>query len=83
VIDGERGVEILHQIVLHRMDALLDGDVLTTSLIGVCVADALRKGESPKTIAWQLYDGLPSDSAWENHVRDQVIEAVEGYEEAA
>jgi hypothetical protein len=81
MVDGERGSAILAQVVAHKMDALFDGDALTASLIGACFAEALRKDESPKQVAWELWAGLPDDFSWNGGLRDRVIEAIDEFEE--
>lgn len=82
MIDGEKGEAIFDQVIAHRMDAVIDGDSITASLIGACIADALRKGETPRSVARGLYDGLPDDMDWEDGIRETVEAAIEQYEEA-
>ncbi len=81
MIEGEYGRAILTNVVAHQFDALIDGDSITVSLLGACLADALRKGETPREIAMGLWKSLPSDEEWENGLRDTVVAAIDEYEE--
>lgn len=81
MIDGEAGPAILSTVAALQMDALMgEGDSITTTMIGACIADALRKGETPRDVAQGLLDGLPTDRQWET-MRGRVTEALEQLEE--
>lgn len=81
MIEGERGQAIFDQVIAQRMDALLDGDQLSATLLGACIADALRKGETPREIALRLWEGLPDDDAWATGMREKIETAIEQFEE--
>lgn len=81
MIDGEAGPAILSQISAMQMDAMIDGDQITVVLTAACVADALRKGETPREIARGLRASLPSDDEWEDGLRERVEAALESLDE--
>jgi hypothetical protein len=77
VISGEAGAMILDAVIAHQMDALVDGDAITCSLIAACIADALRKGETPRDVAEALWEKLPSDEDWNAGLLERVERAIE------
>lgn len=79
MIEGEAGPAVLSQIAALQMDALIDGDSITTVLIGACIADALRKGETPRAVARGLLRGLPADHEW-SLLRERIRDALDEFE---
>lgn len=83
MIDGEPGQAIFDNVIALRMDALIDGDKVTTMLVAACITDALRKGISPRQAAQDLWEGLPDEFAWAapGGARDRISDAIEKFEE--
>lgn len=80
MIDGERGDAIVEQIVVLKSAAVMDGDSVTTSLIGAVLTQALRQGDTPRAVALALWDALPADDDWEPVMREKFEEAVDQLE---
>lgn len=80
MIDGEHGDAIVEQIVVLKSAAVMDGDSVTTSLLGAALTQALRQGDTPRAVALALWDALPSDDDWEPVMREKFEEAVDELE---
>lgn len=81
MIEGEAGHAILYCVAKLREDGIVDGDQISVNLVASCLADSLRRGETPREIARGLLESLPSDEQWESGLRDRVIQAVDLIEE--
>lgn len=71
------GERILSKLVDLRLEGMVDGEEITATLIAAVFADALRKGQSPRTVLDYVWEALPACDAWENGIEADVRAAVE------
>ena len=80
MIDGERGHAMLEQMIVLRTAGIIDGDAIEVSLVAAVLTHAMRCGRTPREVAVDLWDMVPSDDDWEV-ARDKLEEAMESLEE--
>lgn len=80
MIEGERGLTMVENIVVLRSGALLDGDTVTTMLLSATIAQALRAGETPRKVMLDLWDSLPTDDEWTEVICPKVEQAIDELE---
>lgn len=80
MIEGEHGNAIVEGIVVLQAADAADSDTISTQLFSALIAQALRSGQSPRQVAVEMWDALPSDDDWDAIVRSKFEEAIDEIE---